>query len=87
LSQLKLNLGDSQDDPATTLLLSQDYVVPGIDAPQSSINGSVIQMDDEIGWDRPELNESAFSSPGAIRHITKLLVDKSDAGCAIEVQS
>ena len=87
LSQLKLNLSDSQDDPATTLLLSRDYVVPGIDAPQSLINGSVIQMDDEIGWDRPELNESAFSSPGAIRHITKLLVDESDADCAIEVQS
>ncbi|GAB5516885.1 amino acid adenylation domain-containing protein [Rhodopirellula baltica] len=87
LSQLKLDLNESQDAPATTLLLSQDYEVPGIDDSPSSITGSVIQMDDEIGWDRPELNESAFSSPGAIRHITQLLVDKLDGGSAIEVQS
>lgn len=87
LSQLQLNMRDLRNDSAITLLFSRDNAVPGMDGSQPPINASIIQLNDEIGWDRPELTESAFSSPSAIRHITELLVDELNAGCAIELQS
>ncbi|WDQ18674.1 amino acid adenylation domain-containing protein [Rhodopirellula sp. P2] len=87
LNQLKWTPDELRSDCVTSLLCSRDYhsterndLSPNSDVP-------VIQLDDEIGWDRPELTESAFSSPGAIQHITRLLQNESNVHPAIEVKS
>ncbi|KLU05908.1 Peptide synthetase [Rhodopirellula islandica] len=87
LSQLKWNPNDLPSDSATTLLCSRDYQAnQPIDLPPDS-DVTIVELDDEIGWDRPEWTESAFSSPGAIQQITRLLQNKSNIHHAIEVKS
>ncbi|PHQ36003.1 amino acid adenylation domain-containing protein [Rhodopirellula bahusiensis] len=93
LSQLVLKLDDKPSSSVVTLLCSRDYQMAKMADSQIQTDASVIQLSDEIGWDRPELTESAFSSPDANQQITDLLLGGSsehgqfNSHRAIEVKS
>ncbi|MFG0264904.1 MAG: amino acid adenylation domain-containing protein [Rhodopirellula sp. JB055] len=87
LSQLKWNASNFNHETVTTLLCSRDYPATESNTLSSDTEIPFIQLDDEIGWERPELTESAFSSPGAIQQITRVLLKESNIRRAIEVKS
>jgi pimeloyl-ACP methyl ester carboxylesterase len=87
LSQLKWAPEDLPTETVTTLLCSRDYPAINSDVFSSNTSIPLIQLDDEIGWERPELTESAFSSPGAIQQISRVLLNGSNIHRAIEVKS